>query len=64
MVNSLLTIVNLGVMGLIIVLGFYYADLDNWTSSRGFFPFGFSGVIAGEKFSILSQFHIMVFFFL
>ncbi|EFA08956.2 Cationic amino acid transporter 4-like Protein [Tribolium castaneum] len=47
-VNSLLTIINLAVMGLVITVGFYYADEQNWTSSRGgFLPFGFGGVIAG-----------------
>ncbi|KAL0122798.1 hypothetical protein PUN28_007471 [Cardiocondyla obscurior] len=46
-VNSLLTIVNLAVMGLVVVLGIYYADLTNWTQNNGFLPFGFTGVIMG-----------------
>lgn len=47
-VNSLLTIINLGVMGLVITVGFYYADEQNWTShSGGFLPYGIGGVIAG-----------------
>lgn len=48
MVNSLLTVVNLIVMCLVIVVGFYYADEANWSSQQGgFLPFGFGGVIAG-----------------
>ncbi|KAL1137853.1 hypothetical protein AAG570_009549 [Ranatra chinensis] len=47
-VNSLLTIVNLAVMVLVIVIGFYYADFGNWThEGGGFLPYGFSGVVAG-----------------
>lgn len=47
-VNSLLTIVNLVVMGLVIVLGIYYADITNWSSENGgLLPYGFSGVITG-----------------
>ncbi|BES96324.1 cationic amino acid transporter [Nesidiocoris tenuis] len=47
-VNSILTVVNLGVMSLVIVLGFYYANFDNWThEGSGFLPFGMGGVVAG-----------------
>nr|XP_012223774.1 PREDICTED: cationic amino acid transporter 4-like [Linepithema humile] len=47
-INSLLTIINLIVMGLIVVLGIYYADISNWSSQdRGFMPFKFSDVIKG-----------------
>ncbi|XP_011267416.1 cationic amino acid transporter 4 isoform X1 [Camponotus floridanus] len=47
-VNSLLTIVNLAVMGLVIVLGIYYADITNWSSENGgLLPYGFGGVITG-----------------
>ncbi|XP_077257317.1 cationic amino acid transporter 4 [Temnothorax americanus] len=47
-VNSLLTIVNLAVMGLFVVLGIYYADITNWSSQNGgFLPYGFGGIITG-----------------
>ncbi|XP_043511335.1 cationic amino acid transporter 4 [Frieseomelitta varia] len=44
-VNSFLTTINLGVMGLVIGLGIYYAKFSNW--SCDFMPFGFSGVLTG-----------------
>jgi len=48
-VNSLLTIINLAVMGLVVVLGIYYADLANWSSQNGgLLPYGFGGVITGK----------------
>ncbi|KAJ8939132.1 hypothetical protein NQ318_010887 [Aromia moschata] len=34
-VNSILTLVNLAVMVLVIVVGFYYADETNWTTQKG-----------------------------
>ncbi|XP_045476944.1 cationic amino acid transporter 4 [Harmonia axyridis] len=47
-VNSILTTVNLCVMGIVICVGFYYANLDNWTNIRGgFLPYKIEGVIAG-----------------
>lgn len=46
--NSILTIINLSVMGLVIVVGFYYANEENWTKQKGgFLPYGFGGVLAG-----------------
>lgn len=47
-VNSLLTIVNLCVMGLVIGLGIAYAKFSNWSAENGgFLPYGFGGVLAG-----------------
>ncbi|XP_071555446.1 cationic amino acid transporter 4-like isoform X2 [Temnothorax nylanderi] len=47
-VDSLLTVINLAVMGLFVVLGIYYADITNWSSQDGgYLPYGFGGVITG-----------------
>ncbi|XP_017778201.1 PREDICTED: cationic amino acid transporter 4 [Nicrophorus vespilloides] len=47
-VNSFLTVINLSVMVLVVVVGFYYANEENWTTPKGgFLPYGFSGVLAG-----------------
>ncbi|OAD60945.1 Cationic amino acid transporter 4 [Eufriesea mexicana] len=47
-INSILTIVNLGVMTLVIGLGFAYAKLSNWNyENGGFLPYGFFGVLTG-----------------
>lgn len=46
--NGILTLVNIAVMGLVITLGFWYADLKNWSNQEGgFLPYGVGGVIAG-----------------
>ncbi|KAH8294031.1 hypothetical protein KR054_007511 [Drosophila jambulina] len=46
--NSLLTLVNIAVMVLVISVGFWYADTNNWSEAEGgFLPYGIGGVIAG-----------------
>jgi len=45
--NSFLTLVNLGVMAVIVVAGYYYGNSDNWSSDGGFMPYGTTGIIAG-----------------
>ncbi|XP_058829462.1 cationic amino acid transporter 4 [Topomyia yanbarensis] len=48
MINSVLTMVNVAVMSLVIVLGFWYADPGNWAlPDQGYLPYGFGGVLAG-----------------
>lgn len=47
-VNSFLTLINLFVVIVVICVGFYYANEDNWTlPGQGFLPYGFGGVLAG-----------------
>lgn len=45
--NNFFTVINLIVIAIIIVLGFYFADVKNWTDNGGFFPYGFGGTWAG-----------------
>ncbi|VVC89326.1 unnamed protein product [Leptidea sinapis] len=47
-INNGLTILNLLVISLVIFLGFYYADISNWSVKHGgFMPFGLGGVLTG-----------------
>ncbi|XP_049873850.1 cationic amino acid transporter 4 [Pectinophora gossypiella] len=47
-INNGLTILNLLVISLVVFLGFYYADINNWSAEHGgFMPHGFKGVLAG-----------------
>ena len=47
--NNTLTVVQIIVLLFIIIAGFLYANIDNWTNTRtgGFFPYGVGGTITG-----------------
>ena len=44
--NSFFTVINISVIVFSFSVGFYYADLKNWTD-YSFVPFGFSGILSG-----------------
>lgn len=49
-INSFLTLANLMVMGIVIVVGFYYGKIDNWINTeKGFLPYGISGAFVFER---------------
>jgi amino acid transporter len=51
MINSLLIIINLAVMGLIIFLGIYYADMANWDAQNDtYFSYRLSRMVNGKLF--------------
>lgn len=46
--NGFLTLANIVVMLIVIFVGFWYADLKNWSEAEGgFLPYGIGGVISG-----------------
>jgi cationic amino acid transporter 4 len=47
--NSFIAVLNMAITVLIVGVGFYNADISNWTNKDhgGFLPFGFGGVISG-----------------
>jgi len=51
MINSLLVMINLAVMGLIIFLGIYYADMANWNIQNDtYFSYRLSRMVNGKLF--------------
>lgn len=34
-INSVFTLINLAVMGIVVFIGFYFANIDNWTNDKG-----------------------------
>ncbi|KAG0433188.1 hypothetical protein HPB47_020146 [Ixodes persulcatus] len=49
-INNIFSMVNIGVALLVIAVGSYFANLDNWTNpdTGGFMPFGWHGVLAAS----------------
>ena len=48
-INSLLSGANLLCLALIVIAGFVFADVDNWTNpAGGFLPYGWAGVFSGS----------------
>lgn len=49
-INNVFSMINIGVIVLIICVGAYYSDIKNWTNPKtgGFLPYGWEGVFAGS----------------
>ncbi|EEC00694.1 cationic amino acid transporter, putative [Ixodes scapularis] len=49
-INNIFSMVNIGVALLVIAVGSYFANFDNWTNpdTGGFMPFGWHGVLAAS----------------
>ena len=47
--NNLFSLINIGVIIIIIVVGAYFADIKNWEiPDKGFMPYGWKGVFGGS----------------
>ncbi|XP_032220766.2 probable cationic amino acid transporter [Nematostella vectensis] len=45
--TGIFNVLNILVVTFIIACGLFFVDIKNWTSGRGFFPYGGSGVLSG-----------------
>ena len=45
--STIFNVLNFLVVVFIVIAGMFYVDTRNWTEGKGFFPYGFSGVLSG-----------------